>query len=207
MRIFLFYSNTLRTDGNFKDIYHSGRVDIIIHSIIHSFFISNGLRKYVIFDLFSNAKPNNPLRIKIESNIDTPWSKKDIATLLSISIKKFLLKRKNNPFPGIYIEKKDFLDILQEYVKSGRNLYLLDKGGEFIENIKIEDPVFILGDFLGIPKDIKKEIDAEIISIGDINYFTSQVIVLLNWFLDKMNYYKDYYDTSFKFENLKKKYI
>lgn len=202
MRIFLFYSNTIRTDGKFYDLYKAGRLDIAIHSIIHSFFISNGLRKNVIFDLYITGPPYSPRLIRIKSDINTPWSKKDISTLLSISLKKFNNKRIENPFPGIYVYEKKFDEIINEYLSMNRKIYLLDKNGEFIENIEIKDPVFIVGDFLGIEKDIKKKYKDifELISLGDINYFSSQVFVILNWYLDKLNYYKDYWDTSYKFK-------
>ena len=147
MRIFIFYSNTIRTDGNFKNIYYSGRLDIAINSIIHAFFLSNGLRKNIRFDLYLNGKPVPPRLIRIESDINTPWSKKDISKLLSISLKKYNKKNIKNPFPGIYVDKIDFFDLLREYKNNGKNIYLLDKDGEFIENIKIENPVFIIGDF------------------------------------------------------------
>ncbi|MGB9674806.1 MAG: tRNA (pseudouridine(54)-N(1))-methyltransferase TrmY [Nanopusillaceae archaeon] len=201
MRIFIFYSNTVRTDGNFKNIYYSGRLDIVVNSIIHSFFISNGLRKNVRFDLILMGKPFPPRLIRIESNIETPWSKKDIETLLSSSLKKFNRKGIKNPFPGIYVDKKDIFDLINEYKNENRKIYLLDRNGKNIEDIKIENPVFIIGDFLGIPKDIKKKIENDVIkiSLGDINYFSSQVIVILNYYLDKMDYYKDYWDTSEKF--------
>jgi len=201
MRIFIFYSNTIRTDGNFKNIYYSGRLDIAINSIIHAFFVSNGLRKNIRFDLYLTGKPVPPRLIRIESDINTPWSKKDISTLLSISLKKYNKRNIKNPFPGVYVDKVDFFDLLNEYKNNGKNIYLLDKDGEFIENIKIENPVFIVGDFLGIPKDIKKKIENNVIkiSLGDINYFSSQVIVILNYYLDKMNFEKDIYDTSYKF--------
>ncbi|BFI73418.1 tRNA (pseudouridine(54)-N(1))-methyltransferase [Nanoarchaeota archaeon] len=199
MRIFIFYSNTVRTDGKFSNIYYSGRLDIVVNSIIHAFFISNGLRKNIRFDLLLMGKPFPPRLIRIESNIETPWSKKDIETLLSSSLIKFNKKGIKNPFPGIYVDKKDIFDLLDEY--KDKNIYLLDKEGENIDNIKIENPVFIIGDFLGIPKDIKKKIDDKVIklSLGDINYFSSQVITILNYYLDKLNYYKDYWDTSEKF--------
>jgi tRNA (pseudouridine54-N1)-methyltransferase len=201
MRIFIFCSNTVRTDGNFKNIYYSGRLDIVVNSIIHSFFISNGLRKDVRFDLLLMGKPVPPRLIRIESNIETPWSKKDIETLLSLSLKKFNRKGIKNPFPGIYVDKKDIFDLIDEYKKENRKIYLLDRNGENIENIKIENPVFIIGDFLGIPKDIKKKIENDVtkISLGDINYFSSQVIIILNYYLDKINYYKDHWDTSERF--------
>ncbi|MEM0379154.1 MAG: tRNA (pseudouridine(54)-N(1))-methyltransferase TrmY [Nanopusillaceae archaeon] len=208
MRIFILYSNSVRTDGNFKNIYYSGRLDVLVHSIIHAFFISNGLRKNIEFNIVLNGPPDPPRRIKIESNIETPWSKKDVTTLLSSSLKKF--NKKKMPiytFPGVFVEKKGFRELVEEYINQGRKIYVLEKNGMEIGNIKIENPVFIIGDFLGIPKDEKKWLKdiSTFISLGDIPYFTSQVICVLNWYLDNLNYYKDFWDTGFKFQELKKK--
>ncbi|BBL45249.1 tRNA (pseudouridine-N1)-methyltransferase [Nanobdella aerobiophila] len=197
MRNFIFYSNTININGNFNDI-HTNRIDIAINSIIHAFFISNGIRKHINFNLFIN---NSDYRlIKIESNINTPWSKKDILKLLSLSLIKFNKKKIKNPFPGIYVDKIRFIDLLNSYKEN--NIYLLDRKGEYIEDVEIKNPVFIIGDFLGIPKEIKKEIKDMVIqiSLGDINYFSSQVIMILNYYLDRMDYYKDYWDTSYKFK-------
>ncbi len=210
MRIFVFYSNTVRTDGNFKDIYYSGRIDIVVHSIIHAFFISNGLRKYIVFDLILNGPPDPPRRIKIESNPETPWSKKDIATLLSSALKKFNKKREPlYAFPGVFVERKSFREVIEEYKQHGRKIYVLDPEGEFIENVKIENPVFVVGDFLGIPKKEKRWLKefSTFISLGDIPYFSSQVIMTLNWILDKMNYYKDYWSTEDKFKGWLRKFL
>jgi len=207
MRVFVFYSNTVRTDGNFKDLYKSGRVDIIINSILHAFFISNGLRKNVIFDMSLNGPPMPPLRVKIESNPETSWSKKDISTLLSLSIKKFLKKGNTNPFPGICVEKENFRSIIESYLSLGRNIYVLDKSGEFIEEVSINNPVFVIGDFIGIPKKELKWLknNSKFVSLGDLPYFSSQVIVILNWILDKMNYYTGFYSTEDKFAELKRR--
>jgi tRNA (pseudouridine54-N1)-methyltransferase len=207
MRIFVFYSNTVRTDGEFKDIYRSGRIDVLVNSLIHAFFISNGLRKNVVFDLSLNGPPIPPIRLKIESNPRTPWSKKDVTSLLASSLKKFRRKSITNPFPGVTVEKRSFRELIEDYAKSGRNVYVLDKSGEFIEDVEIKNPVFVIGDFLGIPKKELKWLKdkSTFVSLGDLAYFSSQTIVILNWLLDKMNYYKDFYPTEDKFRELKKK--
>ena len=208
MRVFIFYSNTIRTDGNFKDLYHSGRVDILVNSLIHAFFLSHGLRKHIIFDGILNGPPVPPRRIRIESNINTPWSKKDVTTLLSSALKKFNKRREPlYAFPGVFVERKGFREVIEEYIQQGKNIYVLDKGGVFIEEIPIENPVFVVGDFIGIPKkEIKWLKDkAEFISLGNLPYFSSQVIMVLNWYLDKINYYKDYWDTEDRAKDLFKK--
>ena len=206
-RIFVFYSNTIRTDGNFKDLYRAGRVDILIHSIIHAFFLSNGLRKNVTFDAILNGPPFAPIRIKIESSLETPWSKKDVKTLLSLALKKYNKKKNSKPFPAIFVERKDFREVINEYLAKQKRIYVLEKSGKFIEEIKLKNPVFVVGDFLGIPKKELKWLKdkAEFISLGDVPYFTSQVIMILNWYLDKIGYPKDFWKTEEKFEELKKK--
>jgi len=209
MRIFVFYSNTVRTDGKFKDIYHSGRIDILVHSIIHAFFISNGLRKNVIFDIILNGPPDPPRRVRIESNLETPWSKKDIASLLSSALKKFNKRREPiYAFPGVFVEKKGFREVIEEYIKEGRNIYLLDPFGEFIENVEIKNPVFVVGDFLGVPKKEKKWLEEFSIkvSLGNIPYFSSQTIMIVNWYLDKIKYFDEYWSTEDKFNDWIREY-
>ncbi|MEM4773172.1 MAG: hypothetical protein QW648_04175, partial [Nanoarchaeales archaeon] len=99
MRAFLLLSHGYTT-YKIKDFYKAGRLDIAIHSIIHAFFISNGLRSDVEFNLLLLGPPKPPIRIKIVSNLETPWSKKDIGSLIKISLWKFY-KKKEKPIEAL----------------------------------------------------------------------------------------------------------
>ncbi|MEM0324982.1 MAG: hypothetical protein QXW35_03725 [Candidatus Aenigmatarchaeota archaeon] len=205
MRAFLLISHGYTT-YKIKDFYKAGRLDIAIHSIIHAFFISNGLRSDVEFNLLLLGPPKPPIRIKIVSNLETPWSKKDIGSLIKISLWKFY-KKKEKPIEalkGVYVERKGLEEILNEYKKRNFKIFLLDLDGKNIEDVEIdENSLFVLGDFVGIDKkqlEICKNFSNEIISLGKTLYFTSQCIFLLNYFYDK-KFGSKYFDTTFKFKS------
>ncbi len=198
MRTFIFISHA-STNPKFKDIYKAGRLDIAIHSIIHAFFVSNGLRKYIDFNLLLLGKPDPPKRIQIISNLETPWSKKDIAEMIRIALWKFKEGKKIEALKGVFIERKSLKEILEEY--KNKNIYVLDINGKPIEEVKIENPVFVIGDYYGFEQEeikIAKKYAREIVSLGKIPYFSSQCIFAINYYLDKIGYFSDYWDTSKK---------
>lgn len=185
MREFIFYSEKARTSGNFQDLMSAGRIDIAIHTIIASFFLSNKLRDDVKLHMIFNGPPDAPKHLEFVSNPEMPISKKDVAKLIKIMLFKSKRNGKVEVFPGCFIEKKSLMNVIKEI--KDKPIYLLDKKGEDIRNIKLnKDSVFILGDHEGIPKKEKKEIEkiAKSITVGPENYFSSQVVVILNNHLD-----------------------
>ena len=60
---------------------------------------------------------------------------------------------------GYYIEKKGVIDVVNEMLDSGKEVFILDKRGKDIRSIEIgKNPVFILGDHDGIPKNELKRL-------------------------------------------------
>ena len=201
MRVFIFVSHGFTT-YKFKDFYKAGRLDIALHSIIHAFFVSNGMRKDVEFNLLLYGPPKAPIRIKIVSNLETPWSKKDVGTLIKISLYKFLKKKKTETFKGVYVSKEGLEEVLREY-KQKYKIFLLDPNGKEIENVEFsKNQAFVLGDFLGLEKEhyeIAEKFADEKVSLGKTVYFASQCIFLLNYFYDK-KFGSEIWDTSYKFK-------
>ncbi len=186
MRRFLIFFNEARSDPFWKDPMKAGRMDIVSNVIIHSFFVSNAMRGNVKLHLILNGPRDPPKHIEITSNPETPFSKKDVAELIRIALWKYeKRKRKTEALPGVFVEKKSFEEVLdgEESPK-----YLLDIKGKPLWEVEIgENPLFILGDHLGLPKDkyryARKNVD-EIISLGPVTYFTSQCIMILHFWLD-----------------------
>ena len=78
---------------------------------------------------------------------------------------------------------KDFIGNLK-----ARNIYILDKKGEDVRKAEIkEDPIFILGDQEGLEKRELRDLSkiAKKISLGNVTYFSSQAITILNNELDR----------------------
>lgn len=189
MREFVFFSRKGKTTGNFnmENLMAAGRLDIVCHSIISAFFISEGMRGHVRFHLILNGPPDPPKHIIMEPDQDTPISKKDIGNLIRICLYKFKEGEKVKAFPGIWIERKSFQDLIRE--KKDGNLILLDEKGGDVGEVEIgENPIFIVGDHLGIQKGEKKFLERykpKKIKIGPLIYFTSHTISYLNIKLDQ----------------------
>ncbi|NCO11475.1 hypothetical protein CO038_00030 [Candidatus Pacearchaeota archaeon CG_4_9_14_0_2_um_filter_39_13] len=197
MREFIYYSRTAPTSGKHvgDDLMKSGRLDIAIHTVIASFFLSHGLRDDVKLHL-SFAGPPDPVKhLEMMPNTEGKTgfdkiylSKKDVSWVIKKMLYKYREGEKAEVFPGYWIEKKSFLKVVEELYDDNRNLYLLDEKGGDIRECKIgKDPVFILGDHLGLPgKELKrlKRICTPV-SIGKRTYFASQTLAIVNNEIDR----------------------
>ena len=188
MREFIYFSARGRTSGNFSDLMKAGRMDIAIHTIIASFFLSNKLRDDVKLHLILNGPPDPPKHLEFISEKEMPISKKDVSGLIKRMLYKYKKGQKAKIFPGCYIEKKSFIQLLKKLKGEGKKIYLLDKKGKDIREAEIdENAVFVLGDHEGLPKKelkaVKKE--SELVSVGPQTYFASQIVVIVQNELDR----------------------
>ena len=91
--------------------------------------------------------------------------------------------------PGYFIEKKSIAALIKELAEEGKEVFILDKRGEDLRTIKIkENPVFILGDQDGIPKDEMKQLkrfNLKKVSVGNEMYFASQTMTIVQNELDR----------------------
>jgi len=200
MREFIYYSSKAPTSGSLikEDLMKSGRLDIAIHTVIASFFLSHSIREDVRLHLVFAGQPDPVKHLELKpvlegkTGVDKVYlSKKDISGLIKRMLYKYKPGKKTEVFPGYWIEKKNFIDLVNQLGKEGKDLYLLDQKGEDIRKIKInpkKDQVFILGDHLGISdkKQLKrlKQI-AKPISIGKNTYFASQTVTIVHNELDR----------------------
>lgn len=197
MREFIYYSRTAPTAGNYikEDLQASGRIDIAIHTVIAAFFLSHKIRTDTKLHLLFAGPPNTPRHLEIfpvtegKTGEDKIYlSKKNVSTILKKMLYKYKEGRKNEVFPGYWIEKKGFLDLVRGLSSEGRALYMLDADGEDIREAEIkENPIFILGDHKGLPlKEYKRLKQLCIpVSIGKRTYFASQTIAVVNNELDR----------------------
>lgn len=190
MRHFVYFSSKARTSGNFKDLMKAGRMDIAIHVIIASFFLSHDFRKDVRLHLIFYGPPDPPKHIEIQVKPELDISKKDVAGLIKKILYKYKEGKRVEVLPGCFIEKKSFLSVIGGLQKEENDIFLLDKRGEDIREVKIaKDSVFILGDHEGLPKKemkrLKKSDSVKRISVGPKMYFASQVVAIVNNELDR----------------------
>lgn len=197
MREIIYYSRTAPTAGNFikEDLAESGRIDIAIHTVIAAFFLSHKIRTDMKLHLIFAGPPDPVKHLELKpvtegkTGIDKIYmGKKDVSGVLKKMLYKYREGEKKEVFPGFWIEKRGFLDLVNTLSKEGRNLYILDPDGEDIRTIDIkEDPIFILGDHKGLPNKEYKRLAQSCtpVSIGKRTYFASQTISIVNNELDR----------------------
>lgn len=197
---FIYFSSTAATSGKALSKYSSeggnlmkaGRMDIAIHSFIQAIYLSKDFRKDVIFHFVFYGMPDPPKHIEIRIKDETPISKKDVGKIIQKLLYKYREGEKHEVFPGCYIEKKSFLDVIEDLIDEGNEIFILDKNGEDLRKAKIsKNCVFILGDHEGLPnKEMKRLKDlgeVKKVSIGNKMYFASQTVAVVNNELDYRN--------------------
>ncbi len=196
MREFIYFSAKARTTGNFgDDLMKAGRIDIACQIVIMSFFLSHKLRNNVKLHLIFNGPPDAPKHIemfpgkKLDEDSESDISKKDVAGLIKKLLYKYKPGIKNEVTPGYFIEKKSFISVINELTEIGKEVFILNKKGEDIRAVEIgKNPVFILGDHDGIPKqELKKlkNMNIKRVSVGNEMYFASQAMTIVQNELDR----------------------
>jgi tRNA (pseudouridine54-N1)-methyltransferase len=197
MREFIYYSRTAPTAGHYvkEDLQESGRIDIAVHTVIAAFFLSHKIRTDVKLHMLFAGPPDPVKHLELlpktegKTGVDKIYlGKKDVSTILKKMLFKYKQGIKNEVFPGYWIEKKNFMQVVDELNKEGKKIFILDPEGEDIRNVEIpENPVFILGDHKGLPDKEYKRL-AKIctpVTIGPKTYFASQTIAIVQNELDR----------------------
>lgn len=189
MREFIYYSSKARTSGNFSldNLMQAGRMDIVCNVIIVCLFLSHKMREDVHLHLIFDGPPNPPMHLEFVSDKEMPISKKDVAGLIKRMLYKCREGKKTEVFPGCYVEKKGFFQLVKELEQKGKKILIMDRKGKDIRELKneeLKDAVFVIGDHEGLPrKEIKRF--KERVSIGKETYFASQTITIINNELDR----------------------
>ncbi|RLI40378.1 tRNA (pseudouridine(54)-N(1))-methyltransferase TrmY [Candidatus Bathyarchaeota archaeon] len=177
---FILLSRRGRTDGRFRSLRAAGRLDVVYQCILFAFFTSGTIRRDVIFHAILGGPPNPPLHLRIDGrelrNVRT-----DERTWERI-LKKVL---SGGSHPGIKIERRSFQDLVRSF--SNRKIFVLEEKGQDVINVDFgSNPVFILGDQIGLPK--KDEMFAlrfgTKISLGKRPYLAATCIDIINYLLD-----------------------
>jgi tRNA (pseudouridine54-N1)-methyltransferase len=162
-------------------MHDAGRMDIVHECIVASLFLSHGLRRNVIFHAVLNGPPKPPLHLQIRGS-----ELYDVRT--DIDTWQVILKKTINqkPHPGVEVIKTGYEALLKERAETN-HVYVLEENGKNIIETEIKsNPIFVLGDHVGLPK--KAEAFAlrygEKISLGKQPYLAASCITILNYLLD-----------------------
>jgi tRNA (pseudouridine54-N1)-methyltransferase len=175
---FILFSRKGRTDGAFRNLRKAGRLDIVSQCLLSGFFVSGAIRRDVIFHVILCGPPRPPVHLIVDGryikNVRT-----DEETWLTI-LKRVL---SGGSHPGIKLKKESF----QEVVKNKKEVFVLEEKGMDINKIDFKyNPVFVLGDHIGLPKKDEKFAlrQGKRISIGKKPYLASTCVDVINYLLD-----------------------
>lgn len=193
----MYYSRSAPTTGKAigDDLMKSGRIDIAIHTVIATFFLSHRLRTDTKLHLLFTGMPDPPKHLEFFpvtegiTGVDKIYlNKRDVSTIIKKMLYKYREGIKHEVFPGYWVEKRGLLEIVKELHEQGKPLYILDADGDDLRTVDIKpNPVFILGDHKGLPpKEFKrlKQLCTPV-SIGPKTYFASHTVAIVNNELDR----------------------
>lgn len=179
MREFILFSRTGRTDSRFHSLMEGGRLDVVYQCILMSLFRSHAIRRDVTFHALLGGPPSPPLELVVDGG-ELSDVRTDESTWEDI-LRKVLSGRTH---PGIHVRKNS----LQSLVKEKKNIFVLEESGESIKTIDLgENPVFVLGDQVGLPKKDEEFVlrYGTKVSIGEKAYLASACICIINYILDQ----------------------
>src|SRR3989338_8272500 len=131
MREFIYYSRTAPTSGSYigENLQESGRIDIAIHTVIAAFFLSHKIRTDAKLHLCFAGPPDPPKHLELKpvtegkTGIDKIYlAKKDVSGVLKKILYKYREGEKREVFPGFWIEKKGFLEVVKELKEQDRHI-------------------------------------------------------------------------------------
>ena len=194
MRHFIYFSTSASTSGKALSKYadgglmKAGRIDIAIHSFIQGIFLSKSLRENTTFHFVFYGMPDPPKHIEIKSFPDLEVSKRDVAKLIQKMLYKYKPGQKTEVMKNCFVERKNLFQVIDELIKQGNQIFVLDKNGQDIRETKIPDNcAFLIGDQEGLPKKELKRLKEYCIpiSVGPHTYFASQTVAIVNNELDR----------------------
>jgi len=196
MRTFIIRARngTTRWEQLKSNIGIDGHVEILAHSIINAFYVSNAFRTDVEVYVILDSAADFPRTIKL-SGADglsiAGFHELAVLEILENALKQSSHLRKDEKqwiAPGVEIFGFGFERLVSPMIES-RPVYLLEPKGEDIRTIQLgDDPVFILSDHIALPKNIVKSFKrrgVNTISLGKKMLFASQCVVLINHEMDR----------------------
>jgi tRNA (pseudouridine54-N1)-methyltransferase len=165
----------------------AGRMDILCRCVNAALFLSHDLRRDVRVYLVLKGEPDPPKLIRFDGSGVRYLSpdERSAASLIRKALEKNVQGFWTESTPGVSIRKGELGDLLGELNK--RIIYLREDG-EDIRGKKFEDPLFVLGDHLGMTEEEEKLIERyehEMVSVSPLSLHADHCIVLLHNEMDR----------------------
>lgn len=179
---FVLLSRKGRTDGNFRNLREAGRLDVVHECLLLGFFTSGAIRRDVVFHVILGGPPRPPVHLTFDGRSLT-----DVRTDERTWEDIFRKVLSGGSHPGVELRRESFQELVKELARKERDMFILEEKGENISDIEFgNNPVFILGDHVGLPrKDEKFALRyGTKISLGRKPYLAATCVDIINYLLD-----------------------
>ena len=181
-------------DFSLNDLMEEGRMDTVCRTVSNALWISNDLRRDSIIHVCLMGPKDPPKMITFFGselkgmNPDELTIAKKIKDALGAGM-NLKLDESIKVSDGVTVSKKAFETIVKEKYEEGKQLIYLNMKGKDIRGFKFSDnPVFILGDYIGLPKNTEKlikRLEAEKMNLGPKMLFASHCPIIIHNELDR----------------------
>lgn len=167
----------------------AGRMDILCRCVNAALFLSHGMRRDVrVYLVLKGGTPAKLIRFDGSEVKYLSPDERSAASLIKKALEKNAQDFWTESTPGVSIRVGDFGDLLGELDKK---IVYLREDGEDTRVKRFEEPLFVLGDHMGLTEYEEKLIEEhehEIVSVGPLSLHADHCIVLLHNEMDRKKY-------------------
>ncbi|EKA7348481.1 tRNA (pseudouridine(54)-N(1))-methyltransferase TrmY [Vibrio vulnificus] len=195
MRTFVLRARAAPTNSRalLEGVGNEAHSEILAHTLMNTMFVAQSHRQDVVVHLVLESTKDFSRTITIHSNEVSNVGGFHEANLLNIVVRALDAstgmgkEELRNVEPGVTVRTISFERLVQQLAED-HQLYMLEKKGEFVRDIKFAaNPCFLLTDHIPMPKktfNSLKRLGTQNISLGPKMLFASQCVTLIQNELD-----------------------
>ncbi|EGQ7932990.1 tRNA (pseudouridine(54)-N(1))-methyltransferase TrmY [Vibrio vulnificus] len=195
MRTFVLRARAAPTNSRalLEGVGNEAHTEILAHTLMNTMFVAQSHRQDVVVHLVLESTKDFSRTITIHSNEVSNVGGFHEANLLNIVVRALDAstgmgkEELRNVEPGVAVRTISFERLVQQLAED-HQLYMLEKKGEFVRDIKFAaNPCFLLTDHIPMPKktfNSLKRLGTQNISLGPKMLFASQCVTLIQNELD-----------------------
>ncbi|EGQ7756332.1 tRNA (pseudouridine(54)-N(1))-methyltransferase TrmY [Vibrio vulnificus] len=195
MRTFVLRARAAPTNSRalLEGVGNEAHTEILAHTLMNTMFVAQSHRQDVVVHLVLESTKDFSRTITIHSNEVSNVGGFHEANLLNLVVRALDAstgmgkEELRNVEPGVTVRTISFERLVQQLAED-HQLYMLEKKGEFVRDIKFAaNPCFLLTDHIPMPKktfNSLKRLGTQNISLGPKMLFASQCVTLIQNELD-----------------------
>ena len=197
MREFILRALKAHTSSfNVDNLEDAGKMHIVARCISNALWVAKGLREDTIMHVVLEGPRLPPKMISFYGSKlkGFAFDERGISNFIKHALEKgenLKLNESLEVFSGIIASKKSFEAFVREKSNNYQVIYMHKKGKNIREFNFKENMLFVFGDYIGMPRKTEfllERLNAERVSLGKIEYHSSQCITLVQNELDRKLY-------------------